>query len=143
MHMEVPAALSLREAHEQADRLEAALTSELKSAEVQVHIEPRHEELYRLWQDDESRSVASKLAQVTGEIEGVHDIEVLQSDMGLVVTLHYYMPDQLPIATAHSRTAQIEQVVRDALPGIYRITVHPEPGPMGLHIPQSTKIPRT
>ncbi|HEX8599813.1 MAG TPA: cation-efflux pump [Chloroflexia bacterium] len=134
MHMEVPASLSLREAHEQADRLEAALTSELQSAEVQVHIEPRHEELYRLWKDDESRIVEAQIARITREIDGVHDIEVLNSDQGLVVTLHYYMPDNLPIAAAHSKTAQIEQAVRDALPGIYRITVHPEP-PSELHIP--------
>ncbi|HEX8231463.1 MAG TPA: cation diffusion facilitator family transporter [Chloroflexia bacterium] len=134
MHMEVPADLSLREAHEQADRLEATLTSELQSAAVQVHIEPRHEELYSLWEDAESRNVATRIAQVTGAIQGVHDIEVLKSDLGLVVTLHYYMPDTLPIATAHTRTAEIEQVVRDAIPEIYRVTVHPEPA-FELHIP--------
>jgi divalent metal cation (Fe/Co/Zn/Cd) transporter len=62
---------------------------------------------------------------------------VLKSDLGYVATLHYYMPDDLPITTAHYKTAQIEQTVRDAIPGIYRITVHPEP-PLELHIPKST-----
>lgn len=134
LHMEVPAEQSLREAHQQADRLEAELRREVQSAEVQVHIEPRHEEVYRLWHDDDSAAVAARAWEVTSHIEGVHDIEALNSDLGFVVTLHYYMPDDLPITTAHFKTAQIEQVVRDAIPGIYRVTVHPEP-PVELHIP--------
>jgi divalent metal cation (Fe/Co/Zn/Cd) transporter len=134
MHMEVPASMSLREAHEQADRLEDALSGELQSAEVQVHIEPRHEEVYRLTKDGESQAIAARVVEVTSHIEGVHDIEVFKSDLGFVVTLHYYMPDDMPITTAHSKTAQIEQVVRDSVPGIYRITVHPEP-PADIHIP--------
>lgn len=137
MHMEVPAGLLLRDAHEEADRLEEALRGELQSAEVQVHIEPRHEEIYRLIEDAGSREIAGKIREVTAPIDGIHDIEVLKSELGYVATLHYYMPDDLPITTAHYKTAQIEQTVRDAIPGIYRITVHPEP-PLdqhGLHIP--------
>lgn len=137
MHMEVPADLSLRDAHEQADRLEAALRDELRSADVQVHIEPRHEEVYKLEEDSTSRAIAERVAKITSDIDGVHEIEAFNSQHGYVVTLHYYMPDDLPITTAHNRTAQIEQLVRDNIQGIYRITVHPEPS-MKRHIPQST-----
>lgn len=143
MHMEVPADLILRDAHEQADRLEAELRSELQSADVQVHIEPRHVEVYRLVEDDDSKSVAEKVGEVTAHIPGIHEIEALKSDLGYVVTIHYYMPDDLPITTAHFKTAQIEQEVREAIPGIYRVTVHPEP-PIGRHIPRSTNTtPKT
>ncbi|MEA2574501.1 MAG: hypothetical protein QOH93_1799, partial [Chloroflexia bacterium] len=99
MHMEVSSDLSLREAHEQADRLEDVLRHELQSAEVQVHIEPRHEDVHRLREDDASHQIAGRIAHVTAQFEGVHDIEALNSDLGFVVTLHYYMPDDLPIAT--------------------------------------------
>lgn len=139
MHMEVPADLTLRTAHEQADRLEAALSDELQSVEAQVHIEPRHEEVYVLDKDDETLALEEQVAAVTQDIEGVHDIDVLKSLMGHVVTLHCYLPDDLPIAAAHAMTATIEQCVREAVPGVYRVTVHPEPQRLSRHIPKSTK----
>lgn len=127
MHMEVPAYMTLKIAHEQADRLEAELGSELRSVEAQVHIEPRHEEVYSLTRDDDTARIERAVAVATEDIVGVHDIEALKSPMGYVVTLHCYLPDDLPVVAAHSMTAEIEHSVRDCVPGIYRVTVHPEP----------------
>lgn len=127
MHMEVPSYMTLKVAHEQADRLEAELRNDLSSAEAQVHIEPRHEEVYSLTKDDDTVRIEAKVAAATRDIVGVHDIEALKSPMGYVITLHCYLPDDLPVAAAHTMTAEIEHSVRECVPSLYRVTVHPEP----------------
>jgi cation diffusion facilitator family transporter len=135
MHMEVPSHMTLGNAHEQADRLEAELAREIAGVNAQVHIEPRHEDVHTLVEAEQKevrRLVEGAVA--AGPHRGIHDIEVLQSEHGYVVTLHCYLPADMPIAAAHNVTAEIERVIREQVPGIYRITVHPEPA-TELHIP--------
>jgi cation diffusion facilitator family transporter len=126
MHMEVPSTMSLRTAHEEADLLEAELQSELEVAEAHVHIEPRHEEAEALERVPDG-SVERLVRQATANFDGIHDIEVLSSARGAVVKLHCYLPGEMPVAEAHAITAEIERVIRDTVPRVYRITVHPEP----------------
>jgi cation diffusion facilitator family transporter len=130
MHMEVPSSMSLRDAHEEADRLEVELAREVSGALVQVHIEPRHEEVHVLRAELSSR-VETEIEQIAASRPGagIHDVEVLTSTNGYVITLHCYLPPDMPIAQAHAETAEIERAVRDRVQGIYRITVHPEPAP--------------
>ena len=135
MHMEVPSAMTLGDAHEQADRLEAELAREIAGVNAQVHIEPRHEDVHTLAEDDQEevrRLVEHAVAEAL--FMGIHDIEALRSEHGYVVTLHCYLPADMPIAAAHNVTAEIERAIRERVPGIYRITVHPEPA-SELHIP--------
>ncbi|MEO6457069.1 MAG: cation-efflux pump [Chloroflexia bacterium] len=126
MHMEVPSSMSLLAAHQQADRLEAELRADLGVVDAQVHIEPRHEEAENLHATSESTTERLILEALAG-YEGIHDIEVLSSSRGVVVTLHCYLSGDLLVAEAHAVTADIERAVREMVPNIYRITVHPEP----------------
>lgn len=126
MHMEVPSSMSLLAAHQQADRLEAVLRADLGVADTQVHIEPRHEEAENL-QATTDPSMEYLILEAVSGYDGIHDIEVLSSSRGAVVTLHCYLPGELQVAEAHAITADIERRVRDMVPNIYRITVHPEP----------------
>ena len=57
-------------------------------------------------------------------MEAVH---LGRNERGELVTIHVHLPGDLPIAEAHTRTAEIEKVVRAAVPRAYRVTVHPEP----------------
>jgi divalent metal cation (Fe/Co/Zn/Cd) transporter len=54
-------------------------------------------------------------------------VHIGQARPGYVVTLHVSLDGNMPITEAHTRTAQIEQSVRAALPAAYRVTIHPEP----------------
>ncbi len=133
MHMEVPSTMSLGTAHEQADRLEAELRSDLAVAEAHVHIEPRHEEAEAL-QSVSDPTIERMVRHATVNYHGIHDIEILSSQNGSVVKLHCYLPGEMPVAEAHAITAEIERVIRENVPRVYRVTVHPEPQVEG-HIP--------
>ncbi len=130
MHMEVPSTMTLLSAHQEADHLEAELRRDIAGVhDVQVHIEPRHEDVHKVAEYSREEEIKRQVnVAARGQAgRGVHDIEVLWSDEGYVVTLHCYMPADLPISVAHARTAEVEKAVRAAVPGIYRVTVHPEP----------------
>lgn len=45
----------------------------------------------------------------------------------LLLSIFVHLPGDLPIAEAHTGTADIEKAVRAAVPRAYRVTVHPEP----------------
>jgi divalent metal cation (Fe/Co/Zn/Cd) transporter len=118
--------MSLLAAHEHADRLEEELRSELAVAEAHVHIEPRHEEAEALVPVSDP-AIELMVVRATSEYGGIHDIEVLASPNGQVIRLHCYLPGDMPVAEAHAVTADIEKVIRESVPGAYRVTVHPEP----------------
>ncbi len=137
MHMEVPSSMTLLAAHDESEHLEAELRKEIPEVrEVDIHIEPRHEEFHELSKDD-TEEVAKLVAQAaaTEVSEGVHEIQVFSGRYGYVVSLHCYLPSAMPIAEAHYLTAEVEKAIRDMVPNVYRVTVHPEPSSLGLHIP--------
>lgn len=135
MHMEVPSSMTLLAAHERSEHLEAALREEIPEVrEVEIHIEPRHEEFHELSKGD-TAEVAAMVAQAAAAklAEGVHDVKILVGRYGYVVTLHCYLPPEMPIAEAHYLTAEIEKAIRDTVPNVYRVTVHPEPSTAAQH----------
>jgi cation diffusion facilitator family transporter len=137
MHMEVAASMRLQAAHEHADRLEAALREEIAGVHnVDIHIEPRHQEFHELARGDTGEVTQQVERAAYSKVKnGVHDIEVLVGRYGYVVTLHCYLPAEMPVAEAHYLTAEIERSIREQVPGVYRVTVHPEPLAEELHIP--------
>jgi cation diffusion facilitator family transporter len=141
LHMEVPESMTLLAAHQQADLLENELRREIPGlSHVEPHIEPRHQEFHELHRESTGKVVEQVARAAISEAgEGVHDIEVLVGTHGYVVSLHCYLPAEMPIAEAHFRTAEIERAVREAVPGIYRVTVHPEPQTVDTTYPLSTK----
>lgn len=115
---------------------------QLRSLEcVQVHIEPRHEDVHTLSSGDLDR-VARQIeaAAALTSAPGVHDVEVLVSPDGYVVTVYCYLAPDMPIVIAHAITAEQEKAVRENVPNVYRVTVHPDPRRLSYI---SHKIPKT
>jgi divalent metal cation (Fe/Co/Zn/Cd) transporter len=129
--------MRVQAAHEHADRLEAALREEIAGVHnVDIHIEPRHQEFHELARGDTGEVTQQVERAAYSKVKnGVHDIEVLVGRYGYVVTLHCYLPAEMPVAEAHYLTAEIERSIREQVPGVYRVTVHPEPLAEELHIP--------
>ena len=129
MHMEVPSFMTLRAAHQEADKLENELRHEIPELRhVEIHIEPRHQEFHELSSAENKKIVGHIQDAARTRVKyGIHDIEVLTGKHGLVVSLHCYLPGDMPIADAHALTANIETAIREQVPDIYRVTVHPEP----------------
>jgi cation diffusion facilitator family transporter len=130
MHMEVPSGETLAEAHAIADQVEAALRAEMPHlSEVEIHIEPRHDETHLVQpvHDPALRARALAAAEHVAGAGAVKQIDLGQSEHGYVLTVHCALPGQMLITEAHARTAEIERAVREAVGHSYRVTVHPEP----------------
>jgi cation diffusion facilitator family transporter len=130
MHMEVPASQTLTQAHALTEQFETHLCREVPGlAAVEAHIEPRHDEAEVVLPVTDA-TMAELITRAASRIAGravVGPVQIGQGPHGYVVTLHVTLPGDLPITEAHTRTAEIEQAVRAALPAAYRVTVHPEP----------------
>jgi cation diffusion facilitator family transporter len=132
LHAEVPETLSLAEAHQRINEMEAKLRRELGSAcRVVTHIEPvgAHPEPAP---DDPDSAEALRLAinDVVEETPGVcdmHGLVLLRSGARVSASFHCRMHPETPITLAHDRTVALEANLRARLPQLIRITIHMEP----------------
>jgi cation diffusion facilitator family transporter len=130
MHMEVPARQTLAQAHLLTEVFEANLKNEIPGlATVEAHIEPRYDDAERITSviEPSMNELITRAAERIGGPGSVRAVHIGQARPGYVVTLHVSLDGNMPITEAHTRTAQIEQSVRAALPAAYRVTIHPEP----------------
>jgi cation diffusion facilitator family transporter len=130
MHMEVPARQTLAQAHLLTEVFEANLKNEIPGlATVEAHIEPRYDDAERITPviEPSMNELITRAAERIGGPGSVRAVHIGQARPGYVVTLHVSLDGNMPITEAHTRTAQIEQSVRAALPAAYRVTIHPEP----------------
>jgi cation diffusion facilitator family transporter len=133
LDLEVDAALPLGAAHEQADRLEQAIRTELGAeTEVETHIEPLMPVI---------RSPGEIDAELRGEFEAllrrqavgipglseIHDVRVRQSPAGYVVVAHCRLDPAEPVRSVHEKVDALERAVREERPEIARILIHAEP----------------
>jgi cation diffusion facilitator family transporter len=131
VHLEVDGSLSLREAHAQASLLEARARAGIPQlAEVTTHIEPRGEVGYGTTPSTDERAVARAVQRVVREVVGVgecHHLQVSEGDRGWVVSLHCSLPGEMSLTEAHRTISQIEDRLRDEVPGLDRVLIHAEP----------------
>ncbi len=130
MHMEVPARQTLTQAHLLTEVFEANLREEMPHlATVEAHIEPRYDDVEQITPvlDTTIEDLIRRAAERIGGPGSVRAIHIGQARYGYVLTIHVCLNGKMPITEAHTRTAQIEQAVRAALPAAYRVTIHPEP----------------
>jgi len=133
LHIELPASLSLAEAHTRADAFEQLVVSDIATLDDAVsHIEPIFDEV-AVGTDvtrnaTEMVALVKRLAEEVPGIRGVHDIRVQQMrKREYTVSLHCTFDEAAPLATVHSRIATLERRMRDQIPGLHHVMVHPEP----------------
>jgi len=109
----------LEQAHDIASRAEAAVQEILPGADVTVHVEPVHA------QDEKVPNTVRLLAARRGL--SAHDIRVFDVLGHRSLELHLEVADSLRLDEAHAQATALEEVLRQALPGIGRIVTHIEP----------------
>lgn len=109
----------LGNAHEVADRAEAAVRAILPRADVVIHVEPvaRAEE-------DVATTVRVLAA---GRGLGSHGIRVCQEGGQRTLELHLEVADTLSLGDAHRQATEFERALGDAIPGLSKIVTHIEP----------------
>jgi divalent metal cation (Fe/Co/Zn/Cd) transporter len=133
LDLEVDGALSLRDAHAIADRLEAAVGEELgPNVEVETHIEPLEpaDQAGRDAAADRHEQVRAALAELAGDagpIREVHDVRVRDTEAGELVNFHCYVNPRLTVHEVHERVDDLERALRRRWPSIKRVIGHAEP----------------
>jgi cation diffusion facilitator family transporter len=138
LDVEVPDALTLGEAHEQASRLEKALYHEMPHVkQVNTHIEPitasttpiiSHPVLPQ--DSPELESLKSQILALIGkvpELQGCHNLHIWLDIEGYDVLVHCLADPDLPITEAHKLAERLENQLHAQVEGIHQVTVHMEP----------------
>jgi divalent metal cation (Fe/Co/Zn/Cd) transporter len=127
LHVKLPGGLSLDEAHEVAERVEAAIRTAIPEiAGVQTHLEP-------LTETSEAREVeadgAAVVLRVVREETGrePRELRFLRTDAGLVAFLTLGLDGTSRLEDAHARASEIEERIRRERPDIADVIVHTEP----------------
>ena len=131
VHLEVDGSLSLREAHAQASLLEERAHGDIPQlTTLTTHIEPRGGFQRTASLGVNGQAVAEAVHQIVGEELGVrecHHVEVGESSDGWSVSLHCTLPGGMVLSEAHRTISQLEDELRDRVPGLNRVLIHAEP----------------
>jgi len=131
LHVKLPRDLSLAEAHDVIERLEAAVRAvvpELQS--VHTHIEP----LSRTdWASAPPPDVtAVEHAAVEETVRGITgarpaSVRFRDAEAGRVALVTITLPGEQPLPSAHQHAGRIEEAVRERCPTLADVIVHTEP----------------
>jgi cation diffusion facilitator family transporter len=131
VHAEVPEDITVSEAHNRVTALEDALLHSFPElTDVVVHIDPVGEASLRRSSELSVSGVHDKIIEIvkhTPEIQNCHSITVLRERNHLVTSFHCTVSPNFPITQAHELTDQIENLLRERLPLLERVTIHLEP----------------
>jgi divalent metal cation (Fe/Co/Zn/Cd) transporter len=130
LHLKLPADLSLREAHEVAERVESKIRTEPNVTAVHTHLEPLERPLRAAAADGAAtRDVAVAVEDFVREYIGrkPREVEVLPSEIGSVVFLTIPVEPEASLSEAHRLAGELEEALRQELPELAEVVVHTEP----------------
>ena len=133
MHVEVPADLTLGEAHRLVSQLEASIRLQMPEIhEIVSHIEPTdpgalsEHLLPAAEREPIERRALSLLANAYPHVDW-HHLRLYSGPDGLSLTLHAALPASESAANAHQMVEQAETLLRMHIAGLCRVTIHAEP----------------
>jgi cation diffusion facilitator family transporter len=133
LHVEVPAELTLQEAHDRVSRLEVAVRQELPQVrDIHSHIEPAaapEAKAVILDEAEESR-LREQILTIAKESPGLGHYDRLHirpGPDGYDVVLHGVADPDLSVAEAHRLADDLEKRLQTQIPAISRVLVHVEP----------------
>jgi cation diffusion facilitator family transporter len=130
LHLKFPAELDLHEAHDTAERIEQRIRSRPEVIDVQTHLEPLERPL------GASESAPAEQPELRQAIEELvrgrtgappRRLRLLSTDGGRVVFLTLDVPAGQSLAAAHTLAGELEDELRQRVPGIAEVVVHTEP----------------
>jgi len=131
VHAEVPEHITVSEAHHRVTVLEEALLHAFPEvADVVVHIDPVGEDSLRRPSGLPMSGIHDKITEIVKNVSGIqscHSITVLRERNRLVTSFHCTVSPNFPVTQAHELTDQIENLLRERLPLLERVTIHLEP----------------
>ena len=127
LHVKLPGEMSLAEAHDVAEQLEAAILGAVPSVDsVQTHLEPLTVDLAGQEVTGDTAAVERIVSDVTGSRP--RELRFLRTDAGVVAYLTLGLDGATSLDAAHARASEIEARIRVEAPEIADVVVHTEPG---------------
>ncbi len=130
LHLKLPGDLSLDEAHEVAEQLEAAICAAVPEISgVQTHLEPLAETSEASEASEIDAEDADAVRRIVRDATGgePRELRFLRSTGGLVAFLTLGLEGGTTLAAAHARASEIEERIRRERPEIADVIVHTEP----------------
>jgi cation diffusion facilitator family transporter len=136
MHVEVPPAQAVSEAHKTASQLEARLKETIPGLRrIVTHIEPAHVVEQVPTKDPDAYILAGEALRIAQQLhpDGQwHDLDIrVEADGGYALSMHCYVSGDMAIEEAHRLAEDVETQIRSRLPAIHRVTIHTEPDKRG------------
>jgi divalent metal cation (Fe/Co/Zn/Cd) transporter len=132
LHLKLAPDVSVGEAHDVAERVEAALRDEPGVDDVHTHLEPLEQPVAarpdeeRAAPDEAQRQRISELALArTGQPP--RELRLLHAAGGLVVFVSVVVPADMTLPDAHELASRLEDEIRDGQPHMQDVVVHTEP----------------
>jgi divalent metal cation (Fe/Co/Zn/Cd) transporter len=130
LHLKMEPDVPLAEAHEVAERVEAALRAQPGVDDVHTHLEPLERPLVArdeaAGSDEEERQ---RIMQLVVDRTGhpPRELHLLHTDRGLVVFVSVVAGPDTKLPDAHELASRLEDDIREAHPQIADVVVHTEP----------------
>jgi cation diffusion facilitator family transporter len=128
LHLKLPGALSLEEAHEVATRVERRIAAELPGVDaVHTHLEPLAEAGEGI--HAEAADHVAELERTVREVTGRPPLGLrfVRTSDGLVGFVRLALDPALTLAEAHELASEVERRCHDAWPELADLIVHTEP----------------
>jgi cation diffusion facilitator family transporter len=131
LHLKMPPDVPLSDAHEVAERIEAALSVAPEVVSVQTHLEPleRPQSAASGAVDDghEARRIRELVRHYTGR--DPLELTLMHAARGRVVFLSVAVRPDMGLAEAHDLAGRLEEEIRRGQPRMADVVVHTEPEP--------------
>jgi cation diffusion facilitator family transporter len=129
LHLKMEPDVPLADAHDVAERVEAALSREPGVEDVHTHLEPLELPLTAQettpTDDAERQRITHLVQRRTGHPP--RELRLLHTDTGLVVFVSVATGAESPLPAAHELASRLEDDIRDAQPHMTDVVVHTEP----------------
>lgn len=130
-HVELDEHMRLMEAHDRVTRLESEMRAEIPEiAGILTHIESEPATIEATDGFVNSPGYERRVQAVTTAFPDVidaHDLLFRRVGGKLYLSLHCTMGDELPLARVHEIQTAMESRIRQELPEVFRVLIHPEP----------------
>jgi divalent metal cation (Fe/Co/Zn/Cd) transporter len=132
LHLKLAPDVAIGEAHDVAERVEAALRDEPGVDDVHTHLEPLEQPLAARPAEDrtapdegQSARIAELVLDRTGQPP--RELRLLHAAGGLVVFVSVAVPTDMTLTDAHELASRLEDDIREAQPHMQDVVVHTEP----------------
>ena len=132
LHLKLAPDVSIGEAHDVAERVEAALRDEPGVDEVHTHLEPLERPVAARPAEDRAAPDESQRRRITELVRArtrhpPRELRLLHAAGGLVVFVSVVVPADMTLPDAHELASRLEDEIRARQPHMQDVVVHTEP----------------